>query len=302
MMSAADSSSAAVPVPLAPPPWKCKCEVYWIPYYARTHGSDVPPVGAYAPLEAAWPPFADPAKAGSYRGGLGLIQILRYIDSPVGKYDELVLVPGYFDVPLKSQKKGQKNLRVTRIYVSQEDTAYNGRRNWNIPKHLARFSFTNISAGSSGPKSIKVEIFPPDTAATEPFFSTTLQAFQWLPSFPFSTKYMPMDITLVQPPLPASNKPGEEILCGTNCWFKLLPEGYTQKARLMWVNYTNVSSAADKRHINDDHNTQENDISTETGREETASVTKWWPSLHPWPVGLWMDQATLIFGVPDVLE
>ena len=42
--------------------------------------------------------------------------------SKTGPYDELVLLPGKFSGP----QKGQKNLRITRIYVSQADTCYNG--------------------------------------------------------------------------------------------------------------------------------------------------------------------------------
>lgn len=49
-------------------------------------------------------------------------QIIRYTDTPVGAYDEFALLPGYFDSP-----EGGKNTRITAIYVSQNDTCYNGR-------------------------------------------------------------------------------------------------------------------------------------------------------------------------------
>jgi len=76
---------------------------------------------AYAPLEAA-SPFASAESSGAFKGGLGMMQIVRYHDSPVGAYDELLLVPGYFEVP-----GAKKNMvRVTRIYVSQKDTCWNG--------------------------------------------------------------------------------------------------------------------------------------------------------------------------------
>jgi hypothetical protein len=42
--------------------------------------------------------------------------------SLLGPYDELMLVPGAFDVPGKSRTQ----LRMTRIYVSQKSTMYNG--------------------------------------------------------------------------------------------------------------------------------------------------------------------------------
>jgi hypothetical protein len=76
---------------------------------------------AYAPLEAA-SEFASPEAAGAFNGGLGMMQIVRYHDSPVGPYDELILVPGYFQVPGTKREM----VRVTRIYVSQKDTCWNG--------------------------------------------------------------------------------------------------------------------------------------------------------------------------------
>ena len=49
--------------------------------------------------------------------------LLIYKGRYLGPYDELVFIPGNFETP---QGKGKKNLRVTRIYVSQRDTCYNG--------------------------------------------------------------------------------------------------------------------------------------------------------------------------------
>lgn len=69
--------------------------------------------------------------------------------------------------------------RVTRIYVSGRDTCYNGRRSkftlispvrknlteividWNIPKHLARFVWTDHADGSTS-----VQVYPHDTITT----------------------------------------------------------------------------------------------------------------------------------------
>jgi len=45
-----------------------------------------------------------------------------FMTSLLGPYDELMLVPGAFDVPGKSRTQ----LRMTRIYVSQKSTMYNG--------------------------------------------------------------------------------------------------------------------------------------------------------------------------------
>jgi hypothetical protein len=48
----------------------------------------------------------------------------RYHDSPVGAYDEVLIVPGSFEVGAKGKER--KMLRVTRIYVSERGTLWNG--------------------------------------------------------------------------------------------------------------------------------------------------------------------------------
>lgn len=65
-----------------------------------------------------------------------MVQIVRYTETPVGTYDELVIMPGDFDVPVLSgsggerdggkKKKVKKNTRITGIWVSQKDTCWNG--------------------------------------------------------------------------------------------------------------------------------------------------------------------------------
>jgi hypothetical protein len=67
-----------------------------------------------------------------------MVQIIRYTESPVGPYDELVLVPGDFEyesneLDNQGKRKKKSNLKVSRIYVSQENTCYNGRKSkWSI--------------------------------------------------------------------------------------------------------------------------------------------------------------------------
>lgn len=46
------------------------------------HGSL--PEHAYSPLEAASAEFSDPIIAGGFKAGLGMIQIVRYLETPVG--------------------------------------------------------------------------------------------------------------------------------------------------------------------------------------------------------------------------
>lgn len=64
-----------------------------------------------------------------------MVQIVRYTETPVGPYDELVFIPGDFDVPVLNgtggegegvKKKVRKNTRITGIWVSQKETCWNG--------------------------------------------------------------------------------------------------------------------------------------------------------------------------------
>jgi hypothetical protein len=112
-------SSPHTPFALAPPPWETKCDIYWLLSYNR----GPLPANAYSPLEASSPTFADATKAGAFKGGLGLVMIIRYSDTPVGSYNEMIYMPGSFEVPRKGLKPAA---RVTRIYVDQKETTYNG--------------------------------------------------------------------------------------------------------------------------------------------------------------------------------
>lgn len=62
-----------------------------------------------------------------------MVQVIRYTDTPVGPYDELLIVPGTFGYHTGGVEgsgeaiKEEKHMRVTRIYVSQKQTCWNGR-------------------------------------------------------------------------------------------------------------------------------------------------------------------------------
>ena len=66
----------------APAPWTCKCEAYWMMF----NGSKTLPDNVFAPLEAQSTSFSHSQEAGKFRGGLGMIQIVRYSNTPVGQY------------------------------------------------------------------------------------------------------------------------------------------------------------------------------------------------------------------------
>lgn len=118
-------------LPLAPPPWTCKCTAYVLPWY-NSASSGIPIDIAYSPLEANASSFSSEKDAGKYKGGLCMAQVIRYRETPVGEYDELALLPGCFEGP-----DGKENdLRITGIWVSSKQSLMNGRNNWNIPKSI----------------------------------------------------------------------------------------------------------------------------------------------------------------------
>lgn len=121
------------PIAVAPAPWKTKCTAYIIPIWTSASTAKNLPSKAYSPLEAQ-SPFASEA-SGKPQRSMGMIQLVRYTDTPVGPYDEMVLVPGVFNYPFeettsdgKTKRVTKSARRVTRIYVSQKHTAWNGRK------------------------------------------------------------------------------------------------------------------------------------------------------------------------------
>ena len=72
---------AATPSPApAPAPWTCKCTAYWL----LSTSPSILPADAYAPLEASSAALSDPIQAGAFKGGLAMVQVVRYSDTPVG--------------------------------------------------------------------------------------------------------------------------------------------------------------------------------------------------------------------------
>jgi hypothetical protein len=67
-----------------------------------------------------------------------MVQVIRYTESPVGPYDEMLIVPGYFecdskDVDKQGKRIKKQHVRVSRIYVDSKFTCWNGRKStWII--------------------------------------------------------------------------------------------------------------------------------------------------------------------------
>jgi len=128
---------------IAPPPWTLRGTAYIFPFWvsAAEACAGLPSVAQH-PLEAGSSSSggADGSTAAGRNttsatdkpiGGLGTVQIIRYTKSPVGPYDEMIVSPGQWEYDVEDpdtrRRSKRRNLRITRIYVSQKDTCWNGR-------------------------------------------------------------------------------------------------------------------------------------------------------------------------------
>ena len=279
--------SASTLFKLEPAPWTCKCTAYVCTFWRSP--SQALPDEVYDDLEAQSPAFRPADEA--YLGGLCLVQIIRYTSTPVGPYDELAILPGFF------QRKGkkEKHARISRIYVSQKDTCYNGRKNWNIPKHMARFEFTNLGEsaeqqrllsgrGTVQPGGLRVDVFGAEPGAEKAFFSATLRPVWFpIPYISFSSTWLKtigINPPLLQPPLPQGDTAEE---CDTQNWKKSVAKLSSRKCSAMWCEMT----------------------FPQVGRNEQVppflpgDAGKWWAN---WLLALQMEDAILEIGAPDVLN
>ena len=268
---------------LEPAPWTCKCTAYVCTFWRSP--SQGLPSEVYDPLEASSRFSSSDEK---YLGGLCLVQIIRYSSTPVGAYDELAILPGFF------ARKGsrEKHARVSRIYVSQKDTCYNGRKNWNIPKHMARFEFSRLKDGSEHQPllqpdkhddPIRLEVYPYEEVTNKPFFTATLTPSRIpLPYISFSSTWLTrlgLNPPLLQPPLPAGQSPEE---CSTHEWKESTAKLSCQKSSMMWCQMSLPQHDKDARVV----------------PFLPADANKWWAK---WLVSLKMENAILEIGSPDVV-
>ncbi|PFH58720.1 hypothetical protein XA68_13318 [Ophiocordyceps unilateralis] len=271
--------TAPEPIELIPPPWRVTGDIYCFSFWSSGAAArNMPAHHAFSPLEAADPSFASPPGS-KPAGGLGMIQIIRYHDSPVGPYDEMLVVPGSFDWVRRrpdGREEVGRNPRISRIYVSQRQTCHNGRINWGCPKHLARFDWTFQPNGS-----VSVKVFPHDTTgdvsesspSAVPFFQASFNPLNYAPRFPFATRWLGLlgfNTTIVMPPLPrGSGSQGE--LPGTDRWCSFLPNQYSRSTRVGWFDM------AQPKH---------------------APYDNFWPGLGRWQLGFKMENAHVVFDKP----
>lgn len=124
------STTGQEPIKKAAAPWMCTGQVYGIFFYTKRGNREVAdnlPAVAFSPLERE--SYFASAEAGRFCGGLGGFMIIRYKNTPVGPYDELLFIPGAYSYQVEERGKlvEKQNPRITRIFVSQRHTLFNGR-------------------------------------------------------------------------------------------------------------------------------------------------------------------------------
>lgn len=72
---------------------------------------------------------------GRFSGGFGSVMLVNYEKSNAGPYGELLFIPGKF------RYSGKRLDTISKIYVSSDESVFNGRANWGIPKEKADFRF-----------------------------------------------------------------------------------------------------------------------------------------------------------------
>ncbi|KAK7942400.1 uncharacterized protein PG986_011513 [Apiospora aurea] len=261
------TNNSTKPIELVPAPWSLHGTVYSIASVLPP--SDLP-VKAYGPLERSSSAYV---AAAEYVGLLGMIQIIRYTDSPVGPYDELLMVPGYFKYPHvdeQGRRSERLNPSITRIYVSQKYTAKNGRMNWNIPKHLAKFVWADEADGST-----TVKVYPHDTTPND----ATESAPSALPFF--QTTFSPSS-----PPLPGNPDAAHGELAGTQQWRAVVPGQASDRSSLGMFDMGQGKS----------------DAVGDTGKNAVGDEVfpNFWPGMPRLTLGLKMENAKISFGEPEI--
>lgn len=126
------------PIAHLPPQWDLRGDIYTFSFWTSPKAASSLPEHAYSPLERVTS-FADETYSRPV-GGLSMIQILSYRDSPIGPYDEMLVAPGSFDWE-RTEADGRKtrgcNPKITRIYVSTPNSCFNGRTSkYNFTVHI----------------------------------------------------------------------------------------------------------------------------------------------------------------------
>lgn len=169
---------------------------------------------------------------------------------------------------------------------------------WNVPKHLARFSFTPHPSGGT-----EILVFPYDTTrdttesrpSSQPFFRGIYKPISYIPSFFSSTtmaKYVGIDLHIVQPPLP-EGKGSLGELPGTDKWCKLCPLEYSRRTSLGWWDLRQDTGTGEE--VGEQTSLLVNGNSERGCEQVGTGFENWWPGFGRWRIGLKMEDATIYF-------
>lgn len=127
---------------------------------------------------------------------------------------------------------------------------------------------------------------PSNDGPKPPFFQASFKTIPYVPAFPMSThwaKYVGMDTTLVQPPVPQGGKPGargdeekeeELVVVGTDKWCRCVVAQQSSRTHVGWFDLSQE----------DQHG----------GQSSHAALFKnFWPEMGRWQLGIRMDDAKI---------
>jgi hypothetical protein len=95
-----------------------------------------------SPAGTAGPPWALRGDATLVPFRRGILAFIRYSESNVGPYDELLWLQPF------QRQPGGRGHQIPLIFVSSEASAQSGRVNWGLPKELAVFRVSSLADGS----------------------------------------------------------------------------------------------------------------------------------------------------------
>jgi hypothetical protein len=125
-----------------PGPWLFRTKIYLFTKLLSPGDNQEDPIlqglppGSYNPSETVHPSaLALVNGVPQWKGGLSYFALIRYEDSPVGPYDELIAISDGWANPYEKFTSA----RITNIYVDSPQSLWNGRNNWSMYHFLFFF-------------------------------------------------------------------------------------------------------------------------------------------------------------------